>query len=229
MSRQNDEAPGFASPVRYAHEVESADMGAAGPLAEADVKRWRKAERHRLIEERLALDSETRRDKGNRIAERLREEIGEVASLIVSAYWPFRGEPDLRGLMEQITADGGRCALPVVVERGRPLIFRDWRQGEKLERGVWNIPVPVSGKEVVPDVVIAPVVGFDPGCYRLGYGGGFYDRTLAALPGKPRIFGVGYMQAAIPTIHPQPHDIPMDMVVTEEGVVSPAPETDMER
>ena len=89
------------------------------------------------------------------------------------------------------------------------------------ERGVWNIPVPrANAKIVLPDVVIAPLVGFDPSCYRLGYGGGFFDRTLAVLHTAPRVFGVGYSQAALATIYPQPHDIPMDVVVTEDQVIS---------
>jgi 5,10-methenyltetrahydrofolate synthetase len=106
-----------------------------------------------------------------------------------------------------------------VVEKGRPLVFRVWRQGDKLERGVWNIPVPAEGEPVFPDIVIAPLVGFDPSNYRLGYGGGFFDRTLAAMPKKPLVIGVGYMSSALPTIYPQPHDIPMDAIVTEKGIV----------
>lgn len=222
--RDGDAPPSFASPPCYMHEVDPGYMGlaeAADPQQRADVMRWRKAERQRLIEARLALPSETRRRNSEKIAERLGREIGEVSGLTLSAYWPFRGEPDLRGLMEEVVGRGGRCALPVVIERGRPLIFRRWSPGDKLERGVWNIPVPAGGEEVVPDVVIAPVVGFDPVCFRLGYGGGFYDRTLASFHQKPRVFGVGYAQAAIPTIYPQPHDIPMDMVVMEDGVVRP--------
>jgi 5,10-methenyltetrahydrofolate synthetase len=76
----------------------------------------------------------------------------------------------------------------------------------------------------VPDIVIAPVVGFDPACYRLGYGGGFFDRTLAAFARPPRIVGVGYARQAIGTIYPQPHDVAMDMIVTEAAMVSPAGE-----
>jgi 5-formyltetrahydrofolate cyclo-ligase len=71
---------------------------------------------------------------------------------------------------------------------------------------------------VIPDVVIAPVVGYDEACYRLGHGGGFYDRTLAALPARPRIVGVGYELLALRTIYPQPYDVPMDAIVTEAGV-----------
>ena len=111
---------------------------------------------------------------GDQIAASLERVIGDVQGLIVSAYWPFRGEPDLRGFMAAFSARGGRCALPVVVERGKPLVFRLWSPGEPLARGVWNIPVPVASEEVVPNVVIAPVVGFDRACYRLGYGGGFF-------------------------------------------------------
>jgi 5-formyltetrahydrofolate cyclo-ligase len=227
MSRDDDRPPSFASPPCYMHEVDPAYMGLADPtdpLQRADVMRWRKAERQRRIAERLEIDSATRRRNSERIVHRLLEEIGEVRSLVVSVYWPFLGEPDLRTLIEHVTAQGGRCALPVVVERGQPLIFRSWAPGEKLERGVWNIPVPSCREEIVPDLVIAPVIAFDPLCYRLGYGGGFYDRTLAALPRKPRVLGVGFAQAAIPTIYPQPHDIPMDLVVTEVAGISPTPE-----
>jgi 5,10-methenyltetrahydrofolate synthetase len=88
-------------------------------------------------------------------------------------------------------------------------------QGEPLERGVWNILVLAQGPAVQPEIVIAPLVGFDEAGYRLGYGGGFYDRTLAAMPGKPFVVGVGYCEARIPTIHPQPQDIPMDIIVTD--------------
>jgi 5-formyltetrahydrofolate cyclo-ligase len=105
------------------------------------------------------------------------------------------------------------------VEKNAPLIFRRWRAGEPLARGVWNILVPADGPELAPDVVIAPLVGYDRQGYRLGYGGGFFDRTLAALPKKPRAIGVGYSQAAMTTIYPLAHDVPMDVIVTEEGIV----------
>jgi 5,10-methenyltetrahydrofolate synthetase len=140
----------------------------------AEIMQWRKAERQRLIAERLAIHGDIRRRHTDQIAASLEEAIGEVQGLTVSAYWPFRGEPDLRGFMAGVSDCGGRCALPVVVERGKPLVFRPWSPGEPLVKGVWNIPVPESTEEVVPDIVIAPVVGFDQACYRLGYGGGFF-------------------------------------------------------
>jgi 5,10-methenyltetrahydrofolate synthetase len=109
---------------------------------------------------------------------------------------------------------GIRVALPTVVAKARPLIFREWHPGARLKSGVWNIPIPAEGAEVIPTVVIAPLVGFDPDAYRLGYGGGFFDRTLAALSPRPLAIGVGHPVGAIPTIYPQSHDIPMDWIVT---------------
>jgi 5-formyltetrahydrofolate cyclo-ligase len=207
----------YASPPCFMHEIapDFTASGHADPQARADVMRWRKAERERLIAARLAIPAEERVVMAGRIGEGLDATIGDVSSHLISIYWPFRGEPDLRPWMDTAFERGGRIALPVVVEKGRPLIFRAWRRGERLEKGVWNIPVPVDGPPVLPSVVIAPVVGFDRDRYRLGYGGGFFDRTLAAMPAKPLVIGIGYRMSAIPTIYPQRHDIPMDVIVTD--------------
>ncbi|MDA8252410.1 MAG: 5-formyltetrahydrofolate cyclo-ligase [Rhodospirillales bacterium] len=185
----------------------------------AEIMAWRKSERRRLIEERVAIDAGERRHRTNAIEAHLSQFIGVLAGRSVSAYWPFRGEPDLRHWMESLAERGGSCALPVVIRKNAPLVFRAWHKGSKLAAGVWNIPVPAEGAEVVPDIVVAPLVGFDRACYRLGYGGGFYDRTLAALSPRPMIIGVGYAQAAITNINPLPHDIPMDVIVTEHDVI----------
>jgi 5-formyltetrahydrofolate cyclo-ligase len=187
---------------------------AKGIMAWPDVARWRKAERERLIAARLAIPADARNAMSAEIAARLDAIIADVAGRTVSLYWPFRGEPDLRPWMASVVARGGTPALPVVIEKAHPLVFRAYRPGDRLEKGVWNIPVPAEGDPVVPDIVIAPLVGVDPQNYRLGYGGGFFDRTLASLPKKPLVIGVGYAMQHIPTIHPQPHDIPMDRIVT---------------
>lgn len=228
MTNPDDDNSGnFASPPCFMHELAPADLQASEMADEQqriDVKRWRKAERARLIESRLAVPAQVRRQHDARIIEHLVAAISGFKGLTVSAYWPFKGEPNLRPLLKEIDASGGTCALPVVVAHGEPLIFRAWSPGDELARGVWNIPIPREDAAVViPDVVIAPVIGFDCTCYRLGFGGGFYDRTLAALPKRPHVFGVGYMLASIPTIFPQWHDIPMDAVVTEDGTVTPPP------
>jgi len=216
----NDEGGGhYASPPCFMHELEpeAARAAASDKVAATDVARWRKAERERLIAERLAIPADTRAAHAGRIAERLDGAMGDVEGRIVALYWPFRGEPDLRGWAQRVIDRGGTIALPVVVEKRAPLVFRAWKPGDRLEKGVWNIPFPADGAVVTPDIVVSPVVGFDGGHYRLGYGGGFYDRTLAAMGRKPAIFGVGYAMQRIPTIYPQPHDIPMDVVLTEAG------------
>jgi 5-formyltetrahydrofolate cyclo-ligase len=178
---------------------------------------WRKAERQHLIAKRLSLSADERRRSAEAIGRHLTDAIGTVRGRTVGVYWPFRGEPSLRSWMEQIHAQGARCALPVVIERRAPLVFRTWRPGAAMASGIWNIPVPTDGVDVLPDIVVSPVVGFDPAGFRLGYGGGFYDRTLAAMARKPLVIGVGFSMSAITTIHPLPHDIPMQFIVTEDG------------
>ncbi|TPK49788.1 5-formyltetrahydrofolate cyclo-ligase [Mesorhizobium sp. B2-5-4] len=215
MAKDHDEqGPAqYASPPCFLHELDPAFQP---PLSDwTDVRRWRKAERERLIAARLAVSAEARTAMSQRIAEGLEAVIGGVAGRMVSLYWPFRGEPDLRPWMASINAQGGRTALPIVVEKGQPLIFRAYKPGDRLEKGVWNIPIPAEGDPVLPDIVISPIVGIDPASYRLGYGGGFFDRTLAAMSFKPLVIGVGYELQRIATIYPQWHDIPMDRIVTE--------------
>ncbi|MER9438263.1 5-formyltetrahydrofolate cyclo-ligase [Mesorhizobium sp. M0618] len=210
---RDDDAPAqYSSPPSFMHEL---DPQFRAPSSDwTDVRRWRKAERERLIAARLAVSADARTVMSQSIAESLDAIIGEIAGRMVSLYWPFRGEPDLRPWMASINERGGRTALPIVIEKGQPLIFRAYKAGDRLEKGVWNIPIPAEGDPVLPDIVISPIVGIDPQNYRLGYGGGFFDRTLAAMPFKPLVIGVGYELQRIATIYPQPHDIPMDRVVT---------------
>jgi 5,10-methenyltetrahydrofolate synthetase len=132
---------------------------------------------------------------------------------VIGLYWPFRGELDLRDWMTDLAGQGARIALPVVVAKGEPLVFREWRPGYRMERGVWNIPIPAADRPLVPEIVISPVVGADRAGYRLGYGGGFYDRTLASLPHRALTIGVGHPVAEIETICPQPHDVPLDWII----------------
>jgi 5,10-methenyltetrahydrofolate synthetase len=204
------------APPSFMHELASDSRGAQSPPdAWSEVSKWRRAERERLINERLALAPEERQVRSGRIASMLDLTIGKFSGRIVGTDWPFRGEPDLRNWGIRVIERGGRIALPVVIRKGWPLEYRIWTPGDPLERGVWNILVPSRGPAVQPDIVIAPVVGFDEAHYRLGYGGGFFDRTLAAMPRKPLTIGVGYAQTRMPTIYPQSHDVPMDVVVTD--------------
>jgi 5,10-methenyltetrahydrofolate synthetase len=208
----------YSSPACLLHEIDPVYAGLAPSEPPEGVGAWRKAERERLIAGRLAFPAETRAAHSRAIADALDRELADIDGRAISLYWPFRGEPDLRPWMERATARGATCLLPIVLEKGKPLVFKSWKHGEKLDRGVWNIPIPAEGREMLPDIVISPLVGFDPWLYRLGYGGGFFDRTLAAHPGKPLVIGVGYAMQHIPTIHPQRHDIPMTRIITEKGL-----------
>jgi 5,10-methenyltetrahydrofolate synthetase len=184
-----------------------------------DVARWRKAERERLIAARCLLAVQDRIDQAAIIAARLTQIVATsgIAAPTVSVYWPIRGEPDLRNWMHALAHSGVCVALPVALALAQPLVFREWRPGARMARGLWNIPHPADGKLIVPNIVIAPVIGYDLQGYRLGYGGGFFDRTLAQMTPKPLTVGVGYPDAELRTIFPQPHDIPMDWVVTGSG------------
>ncbi|WP_092713681.1 5-formyltetrahydrofolate cyclo-ligase [Rhizobium multihospitium] len=216
---QTDEAiREYASPACMLHEVDPAYSGISPDEDQiSDIFKWRKAERQRLIGERKALPIAKREEYAGAIAAYLDQVVTDIDGRHISLFWPFSGEPDLRGWMAALTARGANCLLPVVVAKATPLIFRSWKTGEPLEHGVWNIPVPAEGRQAVPDIVIAPLVGFDSRHYRLGYGGGFFDRTLAALKRKPLVIGVGFETQRIDTIRPLAHDIPMDVIVTQAG------------
>lgn len=182
-----------------------------------EVRLWRRGERERLIALRQGLPVADRRRWGQSIETELRRLLGEQPGAL-GVYWPFRAEFDPRGLIDWAVAEGRTVALPVVIDKKGPLEYRAWRPGEALVDGVWNIPVPEKRDVVTPAIVLAPLVGFDPACYRLGYGGGYFDRTLAALRPRPTAIGVGFALQQLATIHPQPFDVPMDLIVTEQGV-----------
>ncbi len=180
----------------------------------AAVAGWRKLERERLVAARRALPADYRSTQSQAIARELDRQIPADAGTIVSVYWPIRGEPDLRPWMQSAWERGLRIALPVAVALRQPLQFREWTPGAVMARGLWNIPHPADGAAVAPTVVLAPVVGFDRANYRLGYGGGFFDRTLAQLSPLPHVIGIGYPEAEIETIYPQGFDIPMHHIAT---------------
>lgn len=219
-SKGDDDGPNeYASPACFLHETNPHYTGLKPePGTAEEVHAWRKEMRAHLIAARLGLSADVRQAHSNAIANGLDRLLGDVAGKAISLYWPFRGEPDLRDWMARVAARGGTCLLPLIAGKGQPLTFRAWKAGEALEKGVWNIPYPANGPEVTPDIVIAPVVGYDRSFYRLGYGGGFFDRTLAGLDPRPKVVGVGYSLQRLLTIYPQPHDIAMQAIITEEGI-----------
>lgn len=194
------------------------------PEQARDVARWRKATRASLLEARKTRSVADHAEASGRIAAALRRVLQDrfdgARDRVVSLYWPIKGEPDLRPMMRELHGAGVTIALPLVETRAAPLTFRRWTPDTKMLRGDWNIPVPPPDAPVVtPQITLAPLVGWDGAGYRLGYGGGYFDRTLAALHPRPVVIGVGYGAARLKTIFPQPHDIAMDLIVTEDGVM----------
>jgi len=182
-----------------------------------DVERFRRAERERLYQTRKAHRSGKREALTRAVMQDLDSAVGRIDGRRIAVYWPIRGEPDLRPWMTRANDAGAQIALPVVIEKGQPLEFRRWWPGCPMDRGIWNIPVPSEGETVMPELVVAPLVGVDNALYRLGNGGGYYDMTLAAMNPLPRVIGVGYPDCTIPTIYPMPWDIPMEAVVLGDG------------
>lgn len=177
---------------------------------------WRKETRTWLIQRRTGISITDRVAWSDNISRSLTDALSSSDASVIGFYWPFRGEYDPRDVMAALREHGTRLALPVIVARGQPLIFREWQPGSLMTQGVWNVPMPESGEAVMPDLLVVPFVGFDEQGYRLGYGGGFYDRTIAAMPVKPRTIGVGFKQGQLETIYPQPHDIALNQIITEQ-------------
>ena len=187
-------------------------------MTPSDHSSWRKSERTRLLREREALAPEALAELRSRIDHHLERAFPDLVHGILAFCWPYRNEYDARHLAAALRRSGARTALPVVVAPKAPLVFREWKPGVELAVGPLGIPYPVGSPEVSPDHVLLPMLGWDADGYRLGYGGGFFDCTLAALAKRPRVIGIAYEQASLKTIHPQAHDIPVDFVVTERGV-----------
>jgi 5,10-methenyltetrahydrofolate synthetase len=188
------------------------------------LKTWRKAERARLIAARVALAPSVLDSWRRRMDVTLERSFPGLARCRLAFCWPIKGEYDARHLARTLRSRGALTALPVVVAPRTPLIFREWHPGVEMAKGVMDIPYPVGSGEIIPQAVLLPMNGWDPQGYRLGYGGGFFDRTLASLDKRPLTIGVTYEFAKMETIHPQPWDIPMDYVVTERGVYRRDPE-----
>lgn len=206
-----DSAPCFAHLLVDGHVVD--------PQTASDVAQFRKSQRQRLYKLRKQVPLEQRRSQAGIVAELLDSQIGDVAGVSIAVYWPIRGELDLRDWMTRCNSYGATVLLPVIVQRDSPLEFRRWTPACKMRLGAWNIPVPDATDAAVPDVVISPLLGVDSNRFRLGNGGGYYDRTLAAMSGKPRVIGVGQQFSMLQTIFPMPWDIPMDTVILSDGTV----------
>ncbi|MFP7674554.1 5-formyltetrahydrofolate cyclo-ligase [Marivita sp. S0852] len=224
MTQDRDNAGGrsYAAPPCLAHEIDPTygNPLAVDPAQAQDVARWRKAQRQHLLATRKTLSVADHKSVSARIARNLdtalKDRCDGARGKVLSMYWPIKGEPDLRGLMTNLHAAGVTIALPLVETKAAPLVFRLWTPDTQMIRGDWNIPVPpADAQRLTPDIALAPLVGWDSNGFRLGYGGGYFDRTLEVLDPSPIKIGIGFASAKLTTIYPQPHDIAMDVIVTE--------------
>ena len=190
-------------------------MAEGAPL---DLRVWRKAQRARLLEARRTMPADEHRQASEAIMRALWARLPPASHEMIGCYWPFRREFNCVPYMREILRSGGRVALPVVVARGQPLEFRNWSEDARMESGVWNIPHPASGPSVTPSALVIPLAGFDEEGYRLGYGGAYYDVTVASFAIRPTLVGVGFEFSRLASIYPQPHDEPMDVIMTEACV-----------
>lgn len=177
----------------------------------------RDALRRRLIAAREAMSDEARTARSRAIERHLDALLGGLQPALLAFCWPWRGEFDARALIRTRLARGLPACLPVVVDSERPLEFRHWTAQAPMIPGRYGIPIPAAGEPVQPDMILMPLNGFDLAGYRLGYGGGYFDRSLARLVPRPRAIGVGFELARVASIHPLAHDQPMDYIVTEAG------------
>jgi 5-formyltetrahydrofolate cyclo-ligase len=184
---------------------------------------WRRTQRLSLIAARQEVSSSDRKAAAEAIAAKLHRILNVLGSTTIGLYWPIKHEINLLAWATVLAqSEHLTLCLPVVVTPKAPIEYWRWTPGERMNAGFWNIPVPIQRDVLSPDLVLAPLVGFDPNKYRLGNGGGYFDRTLASLTPRPIAIGVGYDRGALETIFPQAHDIPMDAIVTEQREILPS-------
>jgi 5-formyltetrahydrofolate cyclo-ligase len=181
-----------------------------------DSRTHKKLLRARLIESRAALVN--RSELETRLQRRVADWLHQAGVHAVGFYFPIRREPDLRAVIAAWLASDSRrvAALPVI--DGKVLAFHAWTADAPMRSGNFGIPVPAQGRAVQPECLLVPCLGFDEQRFRLGYGGGYYDRTLAALIPFPLVVGIAFEAARLQTIDPQPYDRKMDVIITEAAV-----------
>lgn len=183
-----------------------------------DISAWRKARREHWIAWRSAVPETERAAWGERMTASLCAMLPAPQKTVIGFCWPFKAEFDARYAVRHWREQGAVAALPEVTGKGQSLRFSQWWPGAPMRRGVYDIPVPDGTSEALPDIAIVPMNACDGRGYRLGYGGGYFDRTLAALGRRVIAIGVTWDACRVTSIFPQAHDIAMDFIVTETGI-----------
>jgi 5,10-methenyltetrahydrofolate synthetase len=187
----------------------------------------KRALREALIEQRLNLPDRLQRAAA--LQQVMRIWLVGRTDTVIGAYWPIKGEFDPLPALHRWKEDGElldgpslrRIALPVMDKLHKTLVFHAWHPGCPMEEDAFGIPKPKDTEVVTPTLLFVPCVGYSAGGHRLGYGGGFYDRTLATLQPKPVTVGLGYAQGFLDDFEPEPHDMPLDAILNDNGAVWP--------
>ena len=176
----------------------------------------------RAATERRRLAVRDNPHAGEAVRDNFLAAIGVPAGVAVSAYWPLEEEFDPRPLFTELHRRGHPIGLPVILGKGQPLLFRRWQPAMELVRGAFRVMTPPpTSPEIVPELLLVPLLAFDRGGYRLGYGGGFYDRTIAKLGSTGEALTVGVTLAAleVPAVPRDDTDQPLDWIVTEREAI----------
>ena len=187
-----------------------------------DLRAYRNALRSRLIAAREALPAPEHARLSQAIERHLADLVDATSPRILAFCWPFRAEFDARSLIAARLPHGLRACLPVVMDSNSPLEFREWTPHSEMIEDRYGIHIPARRDVLRPDAILMPLNGFDGAGYRLGYGGGYFDRSLAGMNPRPLAIGVGFELARLDSIRPQAHDLPMDFIVTEAGAFAVA-------
>jgi 5-formyltetrahydrofolate cyclo-ligase len=188
-------------------------------MADQAIEEAKAALRKQAHAARAALSPQEREDAARAVAQHFFETVAFAPEDVIAGYWRIRDELDCQPILVQLLDGGQKVVLPVVQGDEQPLDLRVWEADAPLyEAGFGTLAPSDLAPRAVPDVVLMPLLGFDSEGTRLGYGGGYYDRTLASLPNKPMLIGMAFAAQELPQIPRERHDVPLDAVVTEDGV-----------
>jgi 5-formyltetrahydrofolate cyclo-ligase len=183
-----------------------------------DATTRRATQRREKISARLAMTANDHALASAMIEDHLARFLATRTPGVIAFCWPVRREFDCRPLVTNLLEAGWQACQPVVVAAAAPMAFRAWQPDSPMTRDRHGIPIPATGLVAAPDVILLPLVAFDEQGYRLGYGGGYFDRTLASLTPRPCAIGVGFELTRLDTVCPATHDICLDAIVTELGL-----------
>jgi 5-formyltetrahydrofolate cyclo-ligase len=189
-------------------------------MADEAVEKIKADLRRKATALRAAMLPQRRAEASAAAAAHFLAEVTLAPTDMVAAFWPIRDEIDVKPILTRLMDAGQPVCLPVIMGEGLPLDLRHWLPGTPLyPSGFGTLAPDELAPRVTPDVILMPLLGFDRVGTRLGYGGGYYDRTLMRLERGPRLIGFAFECQAFERIPRAPHDVPLDAIVTEAGVM----------